>query len=156
MMARGDKLLYLIIHCTATPAGREVTSDEIRHWHTAPVEAGGRGWKQVGYADMIHLDGSLENLVPYNENNIVEPWEVTNGAAGYNGCARHVVLVGGCDANGIPEATFTADQYQTLAEYVVDFKQQHPDARIIGHNEIAPKACPCFDVQEFLSNYGVI
>ena len=32
-----NKLQYLVIHCTDTPAGREVTSDEIRHWHTDPV-----------------------------------------------------------------------------------------------------------------------
>lgn len=25
---------YLVLHCTATKEGREVTSDEIRHWHT--------------------------------------------------------------------------------------------------------------------------
>ena len=39
---------YLVLHCTATPEGREVTSGEIRHWHTDPVKKGGRGWKQVG------------------------------------------------------------------------------------------------------------
>ena len=65
------KLTYLIIHCTATPEGREVTSDEIRKWHTSPPPKG-RGWKQVGYSDMIHLDGTLENLVPYNNDDIVD------------------------------------------------------------------------------------
>ena len=50
------RLQYLVIHCTATPEGREVTSAAIRHWHTDPVSKGGRGWKQVGYTDMIHLD----------------------------------------------------------------------------------------------------
>ena len=41
-------LKYLAVHCTATPEGREVSGDEIRHWHTDPVSKGGRGWKQVG------------------------------------------------------------------------------------------------------------
>ncbi|RHB24096.1 lysozyme, partial [Bacteroides stercoris] len=31
------KLKYLVIHCTATPEGREVSSADIRKWHTSPV-----------------------------------------------------------------------------------------------------------------------
>ena len=27
---------YLVIHCTATPEGREVSSADIRHWHCDP------------------------------------------------------------------------------------------------------------------------
>lgn len=41
-------LRYLVIHCTATPCGREVTGAEIRRWHTSPVSQGGprleAGW----------------------------------------------------------------------------------------------------------------
>lgn len=33
-------LRYLVIHCTATPCGREVTGAEIRRWHTSPVSQG--------------------------------------------------------------------------------------------------------------------
>ena len=62
------QLKYLVIHCTATPEGREVSADEIRRWHTAPKAEGGRGWKQVGYTDMIHLDGKVERLVRNNED----------------------------------------------------------------------------------------
>ena len=51
------KLKFLVLHCTATPEGREVSSDDIRTWHTNPVSKGGRGWKQVGYTDLIHLNG---------------------------------------------------------------------------------------------------
>ena len=34
------KLKYLVIHCTATPEGREVSSADIRKWHTSPVAQG--------------------------------------------------------------------------------------------------------------------
>lgn len=47
------KLKYLVIHCTATAESREVSSADIRRWHTAPVSEGGRGWKQVGYTDLF-------------------------------------------------------------------------------------------------------
>ena len=46
------KLKYLVIHCTATPEGREVSSADIRKWHTSPVAQGGRGWKPVSYTHL--------------------------------------------------------------------------------------------------------
>ena len=82
------KLKYLVIHCTATPEGREVSSAEIRRWHTSPASQGGRGWKQVGYTDLFHLNGGVERLVDNNEDAQVDPWEVTNGAKGYNSVSR--------------------------------------------------------------------
>ena len=82
------KLKYLVIHCTATPEGREVSGAEIRAWHTNPVSKGGRGWKQVGYTDLFHLNGGVERLVNNNEDANVDPWEVTNGVAGYNSVSR--------------------------------------------------------------------
>lgn len=148
---------YLVIHCTATKAGREVSSDEIRHWHTDPVSKGGRGWKQVGYTDMIHLDGRIERLVKNNEDANVDPWEITNGAKGYNAVSRHVVYVGGCDANDVKKAkdTRTAAQKEALKRYVLDFHKRFPKVKIIGHREVANKACPSFDVQKWLKEIGI-
>ena len=144
-----SSLLYLVIHCTATPEGREVSAAEIRHWHTAPVSRGGRGWKQVGYTDMIHLDGRVERLVQNNEDAMVDPWEITNGAAGYNAVSRHIVYVGGCDRAGKPKDTRTEAQREALKRYVQDFHLRFPQIRIVGHHELNPsKACPCFDVRE--------
>ena len=70
------KLKYLVIHCTATPEGREVSGAEIRAWHTNPVSKGGRGWKQVGYTDLFHLNGGVERLV--NNNDILIKMETLN------------------------------------------------------------------------------
>lgn len=149
------QLKYLVIHCTATPEGREVSADEIRRWHTAPKAAGGRGWNQVGYTDMIHLDGKVERLVCNNEDMQVDAFEITNGAKGYNAIARHVVYVGGVDATGKAKDTRTEAQRNALAAYVRDFHARFPQVRIIGHNEIAPKACPSFNVQAWLKAIGI-
>ena len=144
-------LKYLVIHCTGTKAGREVSSDEIRHWHTDPVSKGGRGWKQVGYTDMIHLDGRVERLVNNNEDAWVDPWEITNGVAGYNSVSRHVVYVGGLSSDGRSvKDTRTPAQCAALEKYVREFHRRHPRVKIVGHNELAAKACPCFDVQKWL------
>ena len=149
------KLKYLVIHCTATPEGREVSSDEIRRWHTAPLSKGGRGWKQVGYTDMIHLDGRVERLVANNEDANVDPWEITNGAAGYNRISRHVVYVGGITRQNIPRDTRTVAQREALKKYVLDFHKKHPDVEIVGHNRLAAKACPSFDVPKWLKEIGL-
>ena len=149
------KLKYLVIHCTATPEGREVSSDEIRRWHTAPLNKGGRGWKQVGYTYMIHLDGRVERLVANNEDANVDPWEITNGAAGYNRVSRHVVYVGGVTRQNIPRDTRTAAQREALKKYVLDFHKKHPDVEIVGHNQLAAKACPSFDVPRWLKEIGL-
>lgn len=148
------KLQYLVIHCTATPEGREVSAADIRRWHTSPAPAG-RGWKQVGYTDLFHLDGSVERLVANNEDGNVDPWEITNGAAGYNGVSRHVVYAGGCNAAMQPKDTRTAAQKEALKRYVLDFHAQHPDVRIVGHNQLAAKACPSFDVPQWLETIGI-
>lgn len=150
-----NKLTYLIIHCTDTPKGRPVTSAEIRAWHTNPKPRG-NGWHQVGYADMIHLSGSVENLVPYDEDDMVEPWEITNGAAGFNGLSRHVVYVGGKDSdNRYPLDTRTAQQRLMLANYVKQTIAQHPNIQVGGHNQFSNKYCPSFNVPEWLAGIGI-
>ena len=149
-------LKYLVIHCTATREGREVKSSEIRHWHTDPVSKGGRGWKQVGYTDMIHLDGKVERMVDNNEDAIVDSWEITNGAAGYNSVSRHVVYVGGYAIDGqTVKDTRTEAQRKALKEYVLDFHKRFPHVKIVGHTELAAKACPCFDVPKWLKEIGI-
>lgn len=150
------KLEQLVLHCTATPEGRNVTSNEIRAWHTNPVSKGGRGWKRVGYTDMIHLDGRVERLVENNEDANVDPWEITNGAKGYNSTSRHVVYVGGVARDGkTPRDTRTPAQLRAMESYVKDFHRRYPDVKIVGHNELAAKACPSFDVRKWLVSIGI-
>jgi len=152
------RMKYLVLHCTATPEGREVSSKEIRHWHTDPVKKGGRGWKQVGYTDLFHLDGTVERLVKNNEDAEVDPWEVTNGAAGYNSVSRHVVYAGGLAKDGkTVKDTRTAAQLKAMTAYVRDFHERFPQIKIVGHGELpgVKKACPSFDVAGWLRSIGI-
>ncbi len=133
-----------------------MTAADIRRWHTSPVSKGGRGWKQPGYTDIIHLDGTVERLVDNNEDANVDPWEITNGAKGYNAVSRHVVYAGGCARDGeTPKDTRTPEQLRAMEAYVKDFHKRFPGVRIIGHNEVAAKACPSFDVQKWLKSIGI-
>lgn len=150
------KLKYLVIHCTATPEGRDVSAEDIRRWHTSAPPTG-RGWKQVGYTDLFHLDGTVERLVSNNEDENVDNWEITNGAAGYNSVSRHIVYAGGVDANNVNIArdTRTPAQREAMKRYVIDFHRKHPGVKIVGHNRLAAKACPSFDVSKWLESIGI-
>lgn len=152
-----SRLKFLIIHCTATPEGREVTSEEIHDWHI-----NGRGWKRVGYSDMVHLDGSLENLIPFNQDDTVDQWEISNGVKGLNTVARHIVYVGGCSKYKMPWQKFhpakdtrTLAQKDTLLTYVKYMIKRHPHIKVGGHNQFANKACPSFDVPKWLRANGI-
>lgn len=148
-------LQYLVIHCTATPEGREVTSDEIRKWHTAPKPIG-RGWKQVGYTDMVHLDGRVERLVTNNEDAFVDGFEITNGVENMNSVCRHIVYVGGIAKDGkTAKDTRTPQQHVALKNFVKAFKTKFPTVKIVGHNFFANKACPSFNVTNWLTQIGI-
>lgn len=149
------RIQRLVIHCTATPPGREVSAQDIRNWHTLP-EPQGRGWRQVGYTDLIHLDGRVERLVPNNEDAYVDGWEITNGAKGYNATSRHIVYAGGVAKDGkTPMDTRTPKQKEALKHYVLDFHERFPFAEIVGHNQLANKDCPSFDVPAWLKEIGI-
>ena len=152
-----SELKYLMIHCTATPEGREGTRADIEEWHLK-----GRGWSRVGYSDLIQLDGKLVNLQEFDQDNVVDPWEVTNGASGYNGLCRHVVYSGGCAADkpeGFkhypPKDTRTDAQRNSLEKYVKYTVMRHPEIKVIGHNQVSNKGCPSFDVPKWLESIGI-
>ena len=165
-------LEFLMIHCTATPAGRNITKDDIIRWHMSPVSEGGRGWKRLGYSDMIYLDGSLINLTPFNQDSKVDPWEVTWGARGVNKKSRHVVYAGGLDIDPelclmedldelefnekyVPVDTRTPAQLDTMEIYGKYMVKRHPMIKVVGHNQFSTKPCPAFNVTKWLRKVGV-
>jgi len=125
----------LIVHCTATPEGRDVSVDEIRRWHVED-----RNWSDIGYHWVVTLNGTLEEGRP----------EYKNGAhaKGFNKNSVGVVYVGGVDENLDPKDTRTDAQKETLRCILEDLKDRYPQAQIIGHRDVSDKACPSFDARE--------
>ncbi len=127
------KIDEIIIHCSATPAGRAVTVDDIRRWHMS-----GRGWRDIGYHYVIHLDGSVHAGRPLSR--------VGAHCLGHNRGSIGVCYVGGLSANGsTPCDTRTPAQRIALIDLVTRLKHRFPGCTVHGHREFAPKACPCFD-----------
>ena len=105
---------------------------------------------------MIHLNGKVERLVKNNEDAYVDGWEITNGAVGYNSVSRHIVYVGGYAADGRTEKdTRTKEQREAMKAYVLDFHKRFPSVKIVGHNQLSAKGCPCFSVPAWLKEIGI-
>lgn len=127
------RVTEIIVHCTATPEGRECSVAEIRKWHKA------RGFSDIGYHYVVHLDGRIE---PGRDVDI-------SGAhcTGHNACSIGVCYVGGCANDGklTPKDTRTARQKDALVKLLKMLKAVYPGVKIYGHRDFARKACPSFD-----------
>ncbi|MGL4908833.1 MAG: N-acetylmuramoyl-L-alanine amidase [Bacteroidales bacterium] len=129
------KVNKIILHCTATPEGREVKVSEIREWHRA------NGYNDIGYHYVILLDGSVGRG---REEEVI-------GAhcQGHNANSIGIAYVGGIDAKGKPKNTLNTVQNDKLKKLVIELLEAYPNATVHGHNEFSNKDCPCFDVQEW-------
>lgn len=132
------KIDLLIVHCTATPEGKNFTTTDIKRWHTAP-KPNGRGWSDIGYHYVIYLDGSIHNGRDVDL--------IGAHVTGHNYNSIGIVYVGGTDKNGKAKDTRTDAQKQSLIKLLKELKEKYPKATIHGHSEYANKACPCFDVK---------
>lgn len=137
------KIDKLIIHCAATKASMDIGAAEINKWHLQ------RGFKKIGYHYVIRRDGTIEK----GRANA----EIGAHATNHNKTSIGICLVGGIDASGKPEANYTPEQWKTLKELTVQIKTAYniKSANIIGHNQVAKKACPCFDVPKWVRENGI-
>ena len=156
------RLKYLCIHCADTPSTMTITKEMLEEWHMSP-KPHGRGWDRLGYSDIIHQDGTITNLTPYDEDQIITNAEMTWGATGINSVSRHVVLEGGWykDEDGVnhksgtfdPKDLYSEEQLKALDKYIVSFISKHPQCEVIGHRDTkTTKTCPNFDVKEYFKN----
>lgn len=127
------KIDKIIIHCSATPEGRDVSTETIRQWHLQ------RGWSDIGYHYVIELDGKVVPGRPIER--------IGAHCKGENTGSIGVCYVGGVDAEMKPKDTRTEAQRAALHGLLFDLTDNFPKATIHGHNEFSSKACPSFNVQ---------
>ena len=129
----------IIVHCTATPEGRDYTVADIRAMHKA------QGWVDIGYHYLIYRDGSI------HEGRNVDM--VGAHCQGHNAQSIGVCYVGGVARDGkTPKDTRTPAQKDALVLLLMQLVCLYPDARIHGHRDFAAKACPSFDASREYKN----
>lgn len=129
-------LRRIIIHCSATREGEEVSVETIRNWHTSPP----RNWSDIGYHFVIGLDGTVFQGRPIDNQGA--------HTRGHNADSIGICYIGGVDKDLNPKDTMTEIQDIALLELVKSLRLIFGELNLHGHNEYSSKSCPSFDVQE--------
>ncbi|SOC47662.1 putative peptidoglycan binding protein [Rhizobium subbaraonis] len=126
----------IIVHCTATPEGRDYTVADIRAWHKQ------RGFSDVGYHYVIYRDGRIMLGRPVGQ--------IGAHVEGHNTGTIGVSYVGGVSADGkTAKDTRTPAQRTSLLWLTAQLRAKHHGIKkVTGHNEYAAKACPSFNVRQ--------
>ncbi|MEP9372600.1 peptidoglycan-binding protein [Mesorhizobium sp. KR1-2] len=124
----------IFIHCAATPEGKDFTVADIRAWHKQ------RGFSDIGYHYVVYRDGSVMEGRPIGQ--------IGAHVEGHNTGTIGVSYIGGVTADGkAAKDTRTLAQRSSLLWLTQQLVAKHHVKRVRGHNEVAAKACPSFDVR---------
>ena len=142
------QITEIIVHCSATrPDWMQGMSfaakvSEIARWHMSPP----RNWRAIGYHYLIDRDGALANGRPLEH-------------AGAHVKGRNATTIGICLLGGFGSAEtdqfsehFTAEQKKTLLKLIEELRERFGDIPVSGHNQYAAKACPGFNVPDFMKD----
>lgn len=144
---------YIVVHCTATPEGRDVTVEQIRKEHKE------QGWSDIGYHYVVTLDGKAHLGRDADL--------VGSHVKGFNSYSIGVVYVGGLENKPLAYSKLKAKDTRTdaqkaeLLSLLIDLRKLYPKARILGHRDFSPdtngdgvispcewiKECPSFDAK---------
>lgn len=129
----------IIIHCSATPEGKDYTVEQIRQWHKQ------RGFSDIGYHYVIYRDGSIHSGRPIER--------IGAHCLKHNAHSIGICYIGGVAKDGkTPKDTRTDAQKESLIKLIKELKAKYPKATVHGHREYANKACPCFDAKNEYKN----
>ena len=135
----------IIIHCTATPEGKEYTVASIRAMHLR------RGFSDIGYHYVIGRHGELWT----GRDVDIQGAHCSDG--GGNIGSIGICYIGGLERRkaGIPYSKLKAKDTRTLAQkafllsLLMDLRKIYPQAKILGHRDLDThgKECPSFDAK---------
>jgi N-acetyl-anhydromuramyl-L-alanine amidase AmpD len=150
-----DKVDAIIIHCSATPEGKDFRAKDIDRMHRQ------RGFSQIGYHYVVDLDGTVETGRP----------EYMKGAhcinkddkgVSYNNHSIGICYIGGVDKDGKAKDTRTEAQKRSLRVLIEKICRKYNIVEVLGHRDTSPdkdgdgvvepeewtKQCPSFDVRK--------
>ena len=144
----------LVIHCAATREGQKnITPKVVTDYHMAPKPKG-YGEKVPPYNAIVGYD-TLVWYRKWNNDSILNKIEVSWGSAEYNICFFNICYVGGMNSSYTKaKNTLTQKQDSLLWIVVCSFKKAFPNGFVIGHNQVASKACPSFSVPKWIKYHS--
>ena len=109
---------YLVVHCSATPAARDIGVKEIDLAHRQ------RGYFSIGYHKVVRRNGVVEDGREIDRPGSHSP--------GINQYSIGICLVGGADDSN----DFTPAQFSTLERLLTDLRVKFPRAEIICQRDV--------------------
>lgn len=165
---------FVMLHALDTPPSWavkksiEVIIKEVTRWHVKE-----RGWRGLAYAKIIGPTGAVGLGRDLNGDGDV--WDETGaGAGGWNKDGIHLALTGGRGGSADDKFSdhYTPKQQVALIKELREIEilsgrklvavrdanqaRKLPSTQmgLIGHNQVARKACPCFDVPDWWEEVG--
>lgn len=132
------KINEIILHCTDTEAGKDYTVAQIRQWHLD------RGFNDIGYHYVIHPNGRISLGRPISKPGA--------HCKGHNANSIGIAYIGGRH-DGKPKDTRTPEQVAAMDRLILALVEMYPIEHVKGHSDYSKKACPCFNVQEYLNRF---
>lgn len=139
------KIDKIIIHCSGTPEGEDLTVEQIRRDHQK------QGWSDIGYHYVIYRDGSI------HEGRDVDLQGAHCADGGGNIGSIGVCYIGGIEKRkkGVaykdlkPKDTRTLRQKAAILSLLIDLKKLYPYVKIYGHRDFDKhgKTCPSYDAK---------
>lgn len=150
------KIDKIIIHCSASKEGQNVTVEQIDKMHRK------RGFAQIGYHFVIYLDGSIHDGREISK--------IGAHTTGYNTGSIGICYVGGLDKDGKVKDTRNYHQENALYQLVKMLMEKYPIKEVKGHRDYSPdtngdgviskyewiKGCPCFDVSKWMEETNLV
>lgn len=126
---------YIVLHYSATYPDQDLDVNDIRKMHLA------RKFKDVGYHYVIKRNGVIQKG---REDHVV-------GAhvAGHNSGSIGICCIGGLERATGPNVGVdnrTTAQIESTIRLVNSLMNTYPNAKVVGHRDLAPTQCPGFDV----------
>ena len=112
------KIRKIIIHCSATQEGKDVSVETIRKWHLK------RGWRDIGYHFVIGLDGQVQEGRPIEQTGA--------HTKGHNFDSIGICYIGGveaergADGDWVAKDTRTDQQKEALDDMLCYLKIMYP------------------------------
>ena len=133
------KISKIILHCSATPEGKDYTVEDIDTWHKQ------RGFSCIGYNYVIYRDGTIH--MGRREN------QVGAHCTGQNTQSIGICYIGGCaNKKSLPaKDTRTSEQKSSLLWLVTHLLRKYNlrISDVYAHYQFANKECPSFKISEF-------
>ena len=132
-----QNITHIVLHYSATFEDQDIGARNITEWHKARRPP----FRTIGYHEVVRLDGRREAGRPWHQ--------VGAHVGGQNSGKLGICYIGGLKRETGPNVghnTMTKAQEATVIEIIREMLKRWPNAKVVGHNDLANTQCPGFDV----------